>query len=255
MCLILFAWQAHPRYSLVVAANRDEFHQRPTAAAGFWEKSPELLAGRDLQAGGTWLGVTKSGRFAAITNFREPQVGELPREHSRGHLVTDFLLDDSQPLLHAEQLAERGSDYSGFNLLLGSGNSLAYVSNRSQQPATVSVGSHGLSNHLLDTDWPKVHAGRAQLESLMEDEHLEPEALLELLGDRSVAPGKIPEGTEDKLVPERVVRQKFIVSPDYGTRSSTVFLMGRDGNVEFVERQFDSAGNANGTRRFEFARS
>jgi len=252
MCLILFAWQAHPRYPLVVAANRDEFHQRPTAAAGFWEEWPDLLAGRDLQAGGTWLGVTKSGRFAAITNFREPQAGELPLEHSRGHLVTDFLVDESPPLRHAEQLAERGSAYSGFNLLLGSGDSLAYVSNRSDRPAVVSTGSHGLSNHLLDTDWPKVHAGRAQLESLLEHEQVESEALFELLGDRSVAPGNIPEGTEDSLVPELVVRQNFIVSPAYGTRSSTVLLADRDGNVEFVERQFDPAGMTTGTSRFEF---
>ena len=255
MCLILFAWQAHPRYPLVVAANRDEFHQRPTAAAGFWEESTDLLAGRDLQAGGTWLGVTKSGRFAAITNFREPQVGELPREHSRGHLVTDFLLNDSQPLLHAEQLAQRGSTYSGFNLLLGSGNSLAYVSNRNERPATVNAGSHGLSNHLLDTDWPKVHAGRAHLESLLEDERLDPEALFELLTDRTLTPGKMPSNIEDSDLPEQLMRHYFIVSPVYGTRSSTVLLLDRDGNVEFVERQFDPAGNAIGTRRFEFALS
>jgi len=211
VCLILFAWQAHPRYSLVVAANRDEFHQRPSAAANFWEDDPGILAGRDLQGGGTWLGITRSGRFAAITNYREPLVPEIPMEHSRGHLVRDFLHDDGAPL----------------------------------------AGSHGLSNHLLDTDWPKVHSGRERLDELLEDENLEPEALFELLTDQALTPGEIPERLEERLAPEQLMKHYFIVSPVYGTRCSTVVLVGRDGGVQFVERQFDPEGNETGTRRFE----
>jgi len=252
VCLILFAWQAHPRYSLVVAANRDEFHQRPSAAADFWEDDPHILAGRDLQAGGTWLGITRSGRFAAITNYREPLVPETPLERSRGHLVRDYLNDDGAPLPYARELLSQGSAYSGFNLLLGTPGSLAWVSNRSDEALTVSAGSHGLSNHLLDTDWPKVHSGRARLDKLLEDENLEPEALFELLTDQALTPGEIPERLEERLAPEQLMKHYFIVSPVYGTRCSTVLLVGRDGSVQFVERQFDPAGNETGIRRFEF---
>jgi len=251
MCLILFAWQAHPRYSLIVAANRDEFHQRPSAAANFWEDEPHILAGRDLQAGGTWLGITRSGRFAAITNYREPLVPEPPLEHSRGHLVRDFLNDDETPLPYARELLSQGPAYSGFNLLLGTPDSLAWVSNRSDQALTVSAGSHGLSNHLLDTDWPKVHSGRERLDELLGDKNLEPEALFELLADQALTPGEIPESLEERLAPEQLMKHYFIVSPVYGTRCSTVVLVDRDGGLQFMERQFDPEGKETGTRRFE----
>ena len=251
MCLILFAWQAHPRYALVVAANRDEFHQRPSAAADFWEDEPGILAGRDLQGGGTWLGITRSGRFAAITNYREPLDPEPPPERSRGLLVRDYLIDDRAPLRHAGDLRAEGSTYQGFNLLLGTPDSLAWVSNRSDQALTVSSGSHGLSNHLLDTEWPKVQSGRERLDELLEDENLEPEALFELLTDQALTPGEIPETLEERLAPEQLMKHYFIVSPVYGTRCSTVVLLGRDGGVQFMERQFDPEGKETGTRRFE----
>ena len=251
MCLILFAWQAHPRYPLIVAANREEFHQRPTAAAAFWEETPELLAGRDLQAGGTWLGVTRSGRFAAITNYREPLAPGNQLELSRGHLVRDFLLGREDPMRHARAVSDQGASYSGFNLLLGTPGELAYVSNRNEGPVTVQPGSHGLSNHLLDTDWPKVHAGREHLESLLGSEWIDPEQLLELLTDRSLTPGDIPENIEDDLVPELLTRHYFIISPVYGTRSSTVVLVNNNGETVFVERQFDPLGKEIDTRRFQ----
>ncbi len=252
MCLILFAWQTHPRYPLVVAANREEFHARPTAAAEFWQEMPQLLAGRDLQAGGTWLGITRTGRFAAITNYREPQAPELPLERSRGHLVRDFLADEVSPQSHAGLLQEQAAAYRGFNLLLGDPDQLLYVSNRSDRPVSVGAGCHGLSNHLLDTDWPKVHSGQAHLETLLEDDRLDSEALFELLTDRTLTPGEMPLDFEDSDLPEQLMRHYFIVSPVYGTRSSTVLLADRDGNVEFVERQFDPAGMTTGTSRFEF---
>ena len=252
MCLILFAWQAHPRYSLVLAANREEFHARPTAAADFWQEHPGLLAGRDLQAGGTWLGITRTGRFAAITNYREPLAPELPLEHSRGHLVRDFLTGEELPNNHAGQLHEQGAVYRGYNLLLGDPNRLSYVSNRSDQPISVDAGFHGLSNHLLDTDWPKVHSGQAHLESIMDEDKLDPEALFELLTDRTLTPGKMPEDFENSDLPEQLMRHYFIVSPVYGTRSSTVLLVDRDENVKFVERQFDPAGCTTRTNKFEF---
>jgi uncharacterized protein with NRDE domain len=252
MCLILFAWQAHPRYVLVVAANREEFHARPTAAADFWPDHPELLAGRDLQAGGTWLGITRSGRFAAITNYREPQAPELQLEYSRGHLVRDFLIGKASPGNHAGVLQDQGAAYRGFSLLLGDRNQLSYVSNRSERHVSVSAGVHGLSNHLLDTDWPKVHSGRAHLESVLSQDEVDPEALFELLTDRTLKPGKMPEDFENSDLPEQLMRHYFIVSPVYGTRSSSVLLVGRNGSVEFLERQFDAAGRTSGTGKYEF---
>ena len=252
MCLILFAWQAHPRYSLVVAANRDEFHKRPTAAADFWKDSPDLLAGRDLQAGGTWLGITRQGRFAAITNYREPQNNEPLPEKSRGHLIRDYLLDGQTPNYYASQLLQQGKEYSGFNALLGNFDTLVYVSNRRETALELESGSHGLSNHLLDTDWPKVRLGRSRLDALLEQDKLEPEALFELLADRNIVPGSEPPGFELKLAPELITRMSFIVSPEYGTRSSTVLLVNHDGAVTFAERQFDAAGLSTGTRCHEF---
>ncbi len=252
MCLILFAWQTHPRYPLVVAANRDEFHNRPTAAADYWKESPQLLAGRDLQAGGTWLGITRQGRFAAITNYREPQTENPPLEQSRGHLVRDFLLDKSTPADYAGKLQEHGLDYRGFSILLGDSGELLFVSNRNEETVVVNAGSHGLSNHLLDTDWPKVHQGRARLDALLEDEQLEPESLLELLANRNVVPGGEPTGYELHLATELITRTMFIVSPEYGTRSSTVLLMDQHGGVTFVERQFDATGKTNGTQSHDF---
>ena len=250
MCLILFAWRAHPRYPLVVAANREEFHQRPTAAAGFWPDAPDLLAGRDLQAGGTWLGMTRSGRFAAITNYREPAVPGRRDEKSRGHLVRDFLLGGDEAVQHAQAVAKEGPGYSGFNLLLGSDHSLAYVSNRNGAPDEVSAGIHGLSNHLLDTDWPKVHAGREHLADLLGRPELDPEDLFDLLTDRTLTPGDIPDNVEEDLVPELLTRHYFIISPVYGTRSSTVVLVDQDGQTQFMERQFDPSGRETGTRSF-----
>ncbi len=252
MCLILFAWQSHPRYALVMAANRDEFHSRPTTAAEYWKESPQLLAGRDLHAGGTWLGVTHQGRFAAITNYREPPGGSPPLKRSRGHLVRDYLLDTDLPSDHAKSLLQQGKQYSGFNLLLGNLRTLTYVSNRSENTTAVTPGSHGLSNHLLDTDWPKVHAGRSRLDQLLGNEQVEPEALFELLAGREVISGDEPSGFELCLAPELITRKMFLVSPEYGTRSSTVLLLSRKGHVTFVERQFDSEGRATGTRSHEF---
>jgi uncharacterized protein with NRDE domain len=250
VCLILFAWRAHPRYRLVLAANRDEFHERPTEAADFWPQQPDWLAGRDLQAGGTWLGVTRSGRFAAVTNFREPLAPEMPLERSRGGLVTDFLAGRHAPLAHARSLLADGSSYRGFNLLLGNRDRLAYVSNRHDRAAEVEAGSHGLSNHLLDTDWPKVHSGRERLTGLLREQRIDPSALLGLLTERGQVPGEMPLDQGDGAIRRHLMNHYFIVSPVYGTRSSTVLLIANDGRMEFVERRFAPDGSVTGTSRF-----
>lgn len=251
MCLILFAWRAHPAYRLVVAANRDEFHQRPTRPADFWPHEAGLLAGRDVQAGGTWLGVTRSGRFAAVTNYREPLAPETPLERSRGELVTDFLTGDLPPREQAERLNLSGVRYRGFSLLLGTSEHLAYVSNRHERRVDIAAGCHGLSNHLLNTDWPKVQAGRARLERLLAEDRIDPEALLDLLTERSLVPGDMPPGADEGEIRRHLMDHYFILSPDYGTRSSTVVLMAPDGRMTFIERRFAPDGSETGTSRFE----
>jgi len=250
MCLILFAWQAHPRYPLVLAANRDEFHERPTLSARFWPQQSGLLAGRDLQAGGTWLGVTRSGRIAAVTNYREPEAPEAPLERSRGELVTEFLAGSQAPVDHAERVLRSGAAYRGFNLLLGTRGSLVYVSNRHEQAIEVAAGSHGLSNDLLDTDWPKVASGRARMEEFLQQDIVEAGSLLDLLTERAAVAGDMPLDAGDGEIRRYLMNHYFIVSPVYGTRSCTVVLVDRDGGIEFVERCFAADGSETGTSRF-----
>ena len=252
MCLILFAWQAHPRYELVLAANRDEFHQRPTAGAEFWRDDPGILAGRDLQAGGTWMGVGKDGRFAALTNYREPQAPGTAAERSRGCLVKDYLGGDDLPLAAASRIQGAGQAYDGFNLLLGQPGQLVYVSNREKGVAGIEPGVHGLSNHLLDTDWPKVHAGRERLENLVSAEDFHADDLFDLMTDRGRIGGAWPGGVSHHLAPEELMHHYFIRSPVYGTRCTTVLLLQRDGTVRFEERRFAPDGSVSGVSVFEF---
>lgn len=239
MCLILFAWQAHPDYELILGANRDEFHARPAAPAAFWDSHPHLLAGRDLQAGGTWMGITKQGRFAAITNYRESGK-PVEAEQSRGALVLDYLLGQSAPDVAAAAL--NGGTYSGFNLLLGAPGRLAYASNRGRGPESVKPGVHALSNHLLDTDWPKAVHGCERLTELLHSPVQDSDKLFDLLGDPARVGGNLPGDVEPKLAPEELMRHLFIRSPQYGTRCSTVLMIGRDGRVYFEERGFSAAG-------------
>ena len=159
MCLILFGLKSHPKYGLVIAANRDEYYERPTAPAAFWEDVPDLLAGRDLRAGGTWLGITIKGRIAAITNYRDPGfiISNAP---SRGKLVSDFLLGKEVPLEYLGKLEQKANQYNGFSLIVGQKDDLCWFSNREDQPHHIEPGIHGLSNRFLDTPWPKVTQGR-----------------------------------------------------------------------------------------------
>jgi uncharacterized protein with NRDE domain len=253
MCLILFAWQAHPRYELVLAANRDEFHQRPAAPAAFWEDTPDLLAGRDLQAGGTWMGVGRSGRFAAITNYREPDAAEIRGRSSRGSLVHDYLAGSEDPLAAVRELSASGQRFSGFNLLLGRPGELVYTSNRANGPATVKPGVHGLSNHLLDTAWPKVREGRARLAEHLQDDRVDIESIFHLMTDRTAVGGELPRRISPGLAPEDLARHYFILSPYYGTRCTTVLLIGRDSHVHFEERRFNPDGEPEGISKFEFS--
>lgn len=244
MCLIALAWKAHLAYPLVVAANRDEWRDRPAEPAHWWPDSPQLLAGRDLQAGGTWMGVTKSGRFAAVTNFRDPS-DKRSTARSRGGLVSEFLAGTRSPMTYLERLAPLASEYNGFNLIVGDGESLCYYGSRENAARAIEPGIHGLSNHLLDEPWPKVLRAREALRAAL-DASDPAEPLFHMLSNSDPAPdGELPQ-TGVGLSWERRLSAALITGADYGTRASTVLIMGPAGDFEFEERTRDADGNVTG---------
>lgn len=250
MCLIALAWKPDSRHRLLVAANRDEWRERPTEAARWWEDHPAILAGRDLRAGGTWMGVTRSGRFAAVTNFRDPS-DRRTSALSRGSLVADFLLDDADPRTWLERLAERASLFNGFNLLVGDSESLFYFGSREPAPRAVAPGVHGLSNHLLDEPWPKVTRARKAMEAALAEADPAPR-LFDMLSDtRGAEDGELPD-TGVGLAWERRLAPPLIVGPDYGSRASTVVAIGGDGAVTFEERTRAEDGTVALVRDFAF---
>ncbi|MSQ72114.1 MAG: NRDE family protein [Betaproteobacteria bacterium] len=248
MCLILLAWQAHPRYRLVVAANRDEFFARPSAPAGFWNDHPLVLAGRDLDAGGTWLGITRNGRFAAITNFRNP-AEKKPGAPTRGALVSGYLTGTEAPLAYLTRVASSAPEFNGFNLLVGDGNELYCLSNRAEGVERLAAGVHGLSNHLLNTPWPKVQRGKAALTSLL-DAPFSGDELLEMLGDTAVASESALPVTGVSPDWERQLSPMRIVAGAYGTRCSTAITFADDGDIRFWERSYSHEGSAAATVHF-----
>jgi uncharacterized protein with NRDE domain len=251
MCLILIALDSHTNYALVVAANRDEFYDRPSAAAAFWSDHPDVLGGRDLKAGGTWLGIDRSGRFAAVTNYRQGE-REAVAPRSRGHLVSDYLTTAVDPRACLERVEPDAALYNGFNLIVGGPRELFYYSNREGSRRLLGPGIYGLSNHLLDTPWPKVTSGKTALSALMGSKaELVPD-LLALLSDRSQAADHSLPQTGVGLAWERLLSAAFISSSGYGTRSSTVLLVGRDGRVVLVERSFGPDGRPAGDVRHDF---
>ncbi len=251
MCLILFAIQAHPRYPLIVAANRDESFTRPASPAGFWTDHPDVYAGRDLEKGGTWLGIARNGRFAAITNYRQsPSTHAVPR--SRGELTRDYLTGNMDAGRYLDEVSRRHTEYHGFSLIVGTPEALFVGSNRGHDGATpIEPGVHGLSNRLLDEPWPKVLRGVATLRGLLGADEAELRAtLFELLADHTP--------TNDHLLPSNASarereRLTFILGESYGTRASTLVLVREDGEVLFVERSFGPGARPIGTTEARFA--
>ncbi|MBK8183110.1 MAG: NRDE family protein [Candidatus Competibacteraceae bacterium] len=235
MCLILVAYRHHPSYPLIVAANRDEFYDRPTAALAFWSDTPTIMAGRDLKAGGAWLGVTPTGRFAALTNYRDP-ARLIPSAPSRGQLVSDYLRSEEPARAYLDRLAQQADVYNGFNLLLGDAEGLFYYANFDGPPRALAPGLYGLSNHFLDTPWPKVERSRAALRRVLQRcTHPTADELLGILTDRMPAPdGELPR-TGVPLEWERWLSPIFIAAPGYGTRASTVLLARAFGGARLVE--------------------
>ena len=252
MCLLSFAINAHPRYRLVLAANRDENFIRPTATAGYWDDAPHILAGRDLEAGGTWLGVTRSGRLAALTNYYGPDE-YAPDKLSRGWLITDFLNGGLSPGRYFEHLRQTGERYNGFGLVFGDSTDLHYYTNRGQSANSLSAGVHGLSNHLLDTHWPKVINIKSGLQRIVESTGvIYQEELFSLLSDRTLYPDHVLPDTGVGIERERSLSSIFVSRAEFGTRSSTVILIGHDNRITFLERNFDAQGNSTGTVEFHF---
>jgi len=249
MCLILVAWKVHPSYPLVVAANRDEFHARPTAVAARWSDAPQVIAGRDLEAGGTWLGVTDAGRFAAVTNVREPGKPKGPR--SRGCLAQNFLAGEMSPGDFAGSVAD--DQFSGFNLLVADTQTLCYRSNRDGAARALPAGVYGVSNHLLDTPWPKLMTAKARFAEAL-DRLPDEQSFFDLLADDEIVPDDDLPATGIPLEWERRLSAVFVRSPDYGTRASTLLLRRRDGTGMLVERSFDATG-ARGEARLPFGGS
>ncbi len=238
MCLIVVGWRIHPDYPLVVAANRDELHARPSAVAAYWPEVPQVMGGRDLEAGGTWLGLTVDGRFAAVTNVREPHMGK--GAVSRGGLTSEFLKGRQSAAEYAKTID--GARYSGFNLLLSDGETLTYCSNRDGEPRPLAPGIYGLSNHLLDTPWPKLvrarHAFSGAMHQLPDEQ-----AFFELLAERDVVPDYDLPNTGVPLSWERLLSAVFVQSETYGTRCSTLAWIDQQGAVRLHERSFAPDGS------------
>jgi uncharacterized protein with NRDE domain len=238
MCLILFAYRTHPGYRLILAANRDEFIARPTEALAFWPDQPEILAGRDLQAGGTWFGLSADGRFAAVTNYRDPR-NISTDALSRGRIPIDYLQSGLSPQRFCAAKRGEWSLYNGFNLLAGDRRSLVWASNRSRQEQELSPGLYGLSNHLLDTDWPKVKRGKEKLRQLLAASGpVGPDELFTLLEDRWQPPDSELPDTGISPAWERLLAPLFISGEDYGTRSSLVLTITEDDRALCSERTF-----------------
>ena len=249
MCLLVFALRQHDDLPLIVAGNRDEFHSRPTQPAHWWPDKHDIVGGRDLQAGGTWLAVHRSGRFAAVTNHRDAH-REKAGFRSRGHLVTGFLDADGGVIDYLESIDPDA--YAGFNLLVADGRSAAYLSNRGAGMRELPPGLYGLSNARLDDPWTKVTRTKARLAALIADDNVNESSLMRMLGDREKASAGEVETNGLSFSMAHALTAPFIVHPEYGTRCSTVVTMDRAGKVRFLERRFDADGRQNGESGFSF---
>jgi len=251
MCLIVIAFKTATDYPLLVAANRDEFHARPAHAADWWADDKDIVGGRDLQAGGTWLGLHRSGRFAAITNYRDAAPTRRGKR-SRGLLVKEFLQNTLAPLDYLERID--GDSYAGFNLLVSDGQTLASLSNRDSMARDLSAGVYGLSNATLDTPWEKVERSKRALHALLADDAVNETSLLRLLADTEKGPAR--EVTSDHLpfATAHAITAPFIVLPEYGTRCSTIVMTDQHGRWSLTERRFDQAGEKTGESRYSFDR-
>lgn len=251
MCIISFHLQNHERYKLIVVANRDEFYERPTKEAHYWDDHNQILAGRDLQEMGTWLGITKEGRFAALTNYRD-LASEQPNRISRGEIVKAFLTGKTDARLYLESIRNSKNEYNGFNVIVGSPDDLYYYGNRQSEIIHLDGGTYSLSNHLLNTPWPKVEKARTMLQDYVTTHrNIDIEILFEQLINDELAPDQLLPNTGVGIELERQLSPIFIRTNNYGTRSSTVLLVTHDNDVTFIERTYNS-GSFKKENKFSF---
>jgi uncharacterized protein with NRDE domain len=250
MCLILVAWRVHPNFPCVVAANRDEYFGRPTAEADWWAEPGDILAGRDLQAGGTWLGVTRAGRFAALTNFRDPAAIK-PDAPSRGTLVTGFLTTEGSTAAGLQEIARRGAQCNPFNVLCSDGQDLGVYESTTGVGRMLGPGVYALSNHLLDSPWPKVTQAKSRLAEALGDLP-QSAAMLDLLRDTEPAVDEELPRTGVSLELERMLSSAFVRGENYGTRCSTIVTTDAGGATTFAEWTWDQSGSLAGMTRYHF---
>lgn len=237
MCLITFAYEIHPKYKLIVVANRDEFYLRPTATATWWKEYPNLLAGKDLKGQGTWMGFTKDGRFSALTNYRDG-FSEKKNAPSRGDLVKDFLLSQNNTSEYLNHIAPSAELYNGYNLLTFDGENLGYFSNQIDKPQILEKGVYGLSNNILNRSWPKLNTAVSGLENLIEQEKFSINEAFEMMQNRTLANDENLPNTNIPIEWERLLSAMYIETKDYGTRCSTIFLLDYNGRFHFEERSY-----------------
>lgn len=249
MCLVVFAWKSHPDYRLVLAANRDELHARPSQDAGWWPDQPDILAGRDLQAGGTWLAIHRSGRFATVTNYRENQRARAG-QRSRGDIVTNFVSNRVDPLSFVASIAD--GPYAGVSVLAADRENVCYASNRGDDAVSLASGVYGLSNASLDAPWSKLLRSKEALNELIDADQVNPTELLRILADREPAASAEVISNDLPFELARALTAPFIVADEYGTRCSTILLISNDDRIDFFERRFDADGNAIGDSSFRF---
>ncbi len=251
MCLIFFALNQHPTYKLIVAANRDEFYARKTAPASFWKDYPAIIGGRDLEASGTWMAMNKNGRISLVTNYRDP-ANINPNAPSRGQLVSNYLINDKSPSKYLMALEPTAKQYNGFNLLVGSPDELWYLSNYKESIQKLEAGIYGLSNHLLDTPWPKVERGKGKFRETISTDTLEPEVLFDFLRDEQIAKDNQLPNTGVGIDRERALSAMFIKMQGYGTRCSTVVLVDKKNCVSYSERVYNVETFEHKTQSVEF---
>jgi uncharacterized protein with NRDE domain len=251
MFLIFFSVQNHPTYKLIIAANRDEFYNRKTAPAAYWEDHPEIVGGRDLEAGGTWMAMTKSGKISMLTNYRDP-LNIDPKAPSRGQLITDYLLSHEGPEEYLKRIEKSGKVYNGFNLLAGSVNELWYYSNYKEGVDKIAPGFYGISNHLLETPWPKVVRGKEKFKTLLLQQYIDPKDIFDILYDDAIAEDERLPNTGLTIDRERALSSMFIKTENYGSRCSTVVLVDHDNHVFFSERVYNLKTFQFTTQTFKF---
>jgi uncharacterized protein with NRDE domain len=239
MCLLLIAKKVHPDYKLVICANRDEFYERPSMPANFWNDHPKVLAGKDLKAGGTWLGINREGKLAAITNFRGG-LKERNNAPTRGMLTADYLISNQNPVDYLKQIIQKANDYNGFNLVVGGVDNLYYLSNREGTIRKLENEIYGLSDGVLDSNWPKVLESKAKFEEVIKKKFISTEDLFDILSDRSTAEDQLLPNTGIDMIIEKTLSAVFIKTEKYGTRCSTVITVDRNNKTLFIERTFNN---------------